>query len=280
MRFKDIPTLLAVHAHPDDESIGTGGILAKYASQGVETVVVFCTQGEEGDIQDPAYVPPSPGMGIKEIRKMELERALKVLEVKSVFFLGYRDSGMAGAPANHHPQAFARADLEEAAKKLVRIIRQTSPQVIVTYNERGTYGHPDHIMANRVTRRAFQAAGDPNFLDGGGLPTWQPSKLYYMAISRTRLRMMAQVAKERGEKLDFDPEVLGTPDERISTRIDVKEFLAQKFKAISCHESQFGPQSFFRRLPEEWREEAFGQEHFECVSGCNSGNETDLFEGL
>ncbi len=187
---------------------------------------------------------------------------------------------MAGSLANQHPQAFARADLKEATEKLVRIIRQISPQVMVTYNERGTYGHPDHIMANRVTRRAFEAAGDPNFLDGSDLPPWQPSKLYYTAIPRAWLRMMAQVAKERGEKLEFDPEVLGTPEERISTRIDVKEFLAQKFKAISCHESQFGPQSFFRRLPEEWREEAFGQEHFECVTGCDSKNETDLFEGL
>ncbi len=280
MDLKNNRTLLAVHAHPDDESIGTGGILAKYAALGVKTVVVFCTQGEEGDIQDPAYVPPSPGMGIKEIRKMELDRALEVLQVGSVFFLGYRDSGMAGTPANRHPQAFAQADLEEATKKLVRIIRQTSPQVMVTYNEKGTYGHPDHIMANRVTRRAFEAAGDPGFMNGSGLPPWRPSKLYYTAIPRTWLRMMAQVAKDRGEKLEFDPEVLGTPEERISTRIDVRDFLAQKFKAIFCHESQFGPQSFFRRIPEEWRAEAFGQEHFECIQGCNSGNETDLFEGF
>jgi N-acetyl-1-D-myo-inositol-2-amino-2-deoxy-alpha-D-glucopyranoside deacetylase len=280
MNLRNIRTLLAVHAHPDDESIGTGGILAKYAAQGVNTVVVFCTQGEEGDIQDPSFIPPSPGMEIKEIRKIELDRALKVLRVGSAFFLGYRDSGMAGTPANRHPQAFAQADLEEATKKLVRIIRQTSPQVMVTYNEKGTYGHPDHIMANRVTRRAFEVAGDPGFIDGSGLPPWRPAKLYYMAISRTRLRMMVQLAKERGEKLEFDPEVLGTPEERISTRIDVREFLTQKFKAISCHASQFGPQSFFRRIPEEWREEAFGQEHFECLEGCNSREETDLFEGL
>jgi N-acetyl-1-D-myo-inositol-2-amino-2-deoxy-alpha-D-glucopyranoside deacetylase len=280
MDLKDFGTLLAVHAHPDDESIGTGGILAKYADQGIKTVVVFCTRGEEGDILNPAFVPPSPGIGIKEIRKMELDRALKVLQVRSVFFLGYRDSGMAGTPTNRHPRAFAQADLEEAAEKLVHIIRQTSPQVMVTYNEKGTYGHPDHIMANRVTRRAFQAAGDPDFIDGSGLPPWQPSKLYYTAISQTRLQMMVQLAKERGEKLDFDPDLLGTPDERITTRVDVRPFLAQKMKAIACHESQFGPQSFIRRLPEEWREEAFGQEYFECVTGCCSGNEIDLFEGL
>ena len=122
-------------------------------------------------------------MEIKEIRKIELDRALKVLRVGSSFFLGYRDSGMAGTPANRHPQAFAQADLEEATEKLVRIIRQTSPQVMVTYNEKGTYGHPDHIMANRVTRRAFEAAGDPDFIDGSGLPLRRSAKLYYMAIS-------------------------------------------------------------------------------------------------
>jgi LmbE family N-acetylglucosaminyl deacetylase len=273
-------TLLAVHAHPDDESIGTGGILAKYAAQGVHTVVVFCTAGEEGDSQDPSFVPPSPGMGIMEIRKIELEKALKILQVGTSFFLGYRDSGMAGTPANRHPEAFAQADLEEATQKIVRILRQTCPQVIVTYNERGTYGHPDHIMANRITQRAFEAVGNRDFSDGSSLPPWQPGKLYYTAISRTRLQMMVQLAKERGEKLEFDPEVLGTPDEKITTRVDVKEFLSQKFKAIYCHESQFGPKSFVRRIPEEWKEEAFGQEHFECIQGCASVNETDLFEGL
>jgi LmbE family N-acetylglucosaminyl deacetylase len=273
-------TLLAVHAHPDDESIGTGGILAKYAAQGIHTVVVYGTRGEAGDILNPDYVPPHPGMGIEEIRKLELEKALKTLRVGSVYFLGYRDSGMAGTPENRHPNAFTRADPEEATRKLVKIYRRTRPQVIVTYNERGTYGHPDHIMANRVARRAFEAAGDPAFLDDSGLPSWQPAKLYYLAISRTRIRLMVQLAKERGEQLEIDPEVLGTPDEQITTRIDVKAFLDRKFKAMFCHQSQFGPKSFFRWLPEEWKEEAFGYELFECIKGCTSENETDLFEGL
>ena len=245
MNLKNKRTLLAVHAHPDDESIATGGILAKYAAQGVNTVVAFCTRGEEGDIQDPSFVPPSPGMEIKEIRKIELDRALKVLQVGSVFFLGYRDSGMADTPANLHPQAFAQADLGEATEKLVRIIRQTSPQVIVTYNERGTYGHPDHIMANRVTQRAFEAAGDPGFIDSSGLPPWRPAKLYYTAISRTRLRAMVQLAKERGENLEFDPEVLGTPEERITTRIDVKEFLDSKVQGHFLPRKSIRAEEFF-----------------------------------
>jgi LmbE family N-acetylglucosaminyl deacetylase len=280
MNQTNLPTIMAVHAHPDDESISTGGLLAKYAALGIHTVVVYGTRGEAGDILNPDFIPPSPKMEITDIRKIELDRALKVLRVGSVFYLGYRDSGMQGTPQNRHPRAFAQADLEEATGKLVRIIRQTRPQVIVTYNERGIYGHPDHIMANQVTRQAFETAGDRDFNDGGSLPPWRPAKLYYTAISRTRLRLMAQLARDRGERPEFNPDLLGTPDEKITTVIDVREFLDQKFKALFSHQSQIGPKSFFRRVPEEWKEEAFGYEHFECVRGCTSKNETDLFQDL
>jgi LmbE family N-acetylglucosaminyl deacetylase len=127
-------TLLAVHAHPDDESISTGGTLAKYASSGVNTYVVYCTKGEAGEIQNPEFVPSSSDQTMKEIRLMELEKALKVLGIESHFFLGYRDSGMAGTPDNLNPRAFIQAKIEEATTKLVDIIRQVKPQVIVTYN--------------------------------------------------------------------------------------------------------------------------------------------------
>ena len=275
-------TFMAVHAHPDDESISTGGILAKYADNGVKTVLVYCTGGEAGDIQNPEFVPPSPGMGMKEIRRYELEKAVSVLRLGSVHFLGYRDSGMQGTSENNHPEAFAQADMQEATGRLVEIIRQTRPQVIVTYNERGTYGHPDHIMANRVTLRAFEAAGNPEFKDSQGYAPWRPSKLYYTAISKTRLRMMAQLARERGEEPTFNPEALGTPDEKIAAIIDVRKYLSQKFDALQCHQSQISPDNFFRRIPEELIEEAFGYEYFECVKGCHSNDpkEEDLFEDL
>jgi len=164
-------SLMVVHAHPDDESIGTGGILAKYSAEGIRTVLVYGTRGEVGEILNPDFVPPSPGMKIEDIRTLELEKALKVLGVKSVHFLGYRDSGIAGSPENHHPQAFAEANMREATGKLVDIIRRERPYVIVTYNERGFYGHPDHIMANRVTLQAFRTADDPEFdCKNGGIP--------------------------------------------------------------------------------------------------------------
>lgn len=278
----DALTLLAVHAHPDDESISTGGILAKYSAMGLRTTLVYGTRGEAGDILNPDFSPPKPGLNIKKIRAIELEAAIKVLGVGSVHFLGYRDSGMAGSPQNNHPRAFAQADIREATARLVRIIRRVRPQVIITYNEKGTYLHPDHIMANRVTLRAFQASGDPHFEIEGALQPWQPVKLYYTAIPLARLRRMHRIAKDRGQDPGFDPELLGTPEENISAVIDVRQYLSQKLEALDCHQSQMNPTSIIRRISKEFREEVMGYEHFECVHGCDAMDtkEADLFEGL
>ncbi len=275
-------TLLAVHAHPDDESISTGGILAKYSAEGLRTVLVYGTGGEAGDILNPDFVAPKPGLNIKEIRAIELAAAVKVLAVGTVCSLGYRDSGMAGRPENHHPQAFARADIQEATAGLVEIIRRVRPHVMVTYNEKGTYLHPDHIMANRVTLRAFKASGDPQFEIGEALAPWQPAKLYYTAIPLERIRRMYRIVKDRGEEPGFDPEVIGTPEDKITTVVDVREYLSQKLEALNCHQSQMNPDSIIRRMSEEWRLEVMGYEHFECVHGCTAADtkETDLFEGL
>jgi LmbE family N-acetylglucosaminyl deacetylase len=275
-------TLLAVHAHPDDESISTGGILAKYAAKGLRTVLAYGTGGEAGDILNPAFVAPKPGLDIKEIRAMELAAAVKVLAVGKVYFLGYRDSGMAGSPENHHPQAFARADIQEATTRLVEIIRRVRPQVIVTYNEKGTYLHPDHIMANRVSLRAFQASGDSHFEIAEALEPWTPSKLYYTAIPLERIRRMYRIVKERGQEPGFDPDVIGTPEEKISAVVDVREYLSRKLEALNCHQSQMNPNSVIRRMSEEMRVEAMGYEHFQCVQGCPAADttETDLFEGI
>ena len=275
-------TLLVVHAHPDDESISTGGVLAKYSVNGVRTALTYCTRGEAGDILNPEFVAPQPGLNIKEIRAIELEKAVKVLDVKSIFFLGYRDSGMAGTPENNHPQAFAQADLKEATARLVAIIRGIQPHVVITYNEKGTYLHPDHIMANRVTLRAFKASGDRGYNIAEGLKPWQPSKLYYTAIPLQRIRRMHRILADRGEDPGFDPEVLGTPEEKITAIIDVRKYLSRKLEALNCHQSQMNPNSIFRRMPAKLQEEAMGYEHFECVHGCTPNNrkEADLFEGL
>jgi len=273
---------MAVHAHPDDESIGTGGILAKYAAQEIRTVVVYGTGGEAGEIQNPAFVPPAPGLTMAEIRALELEKALKVLRVNAVHLLGYRDSGMAGEPTNRHPDAFAVSDMEEATGKVVDLIRRYRPQVIVTYNERGTYGHPDHIMANKVTTKAYHKAGDPDVKSPEGLRPWRPAKLYYSVIPLSRMRRFHELMRRQGKEPDFEPELMGIPDETITTVIDVRKYLARKLEALFCHDSQISPDSFFRRIPEEWKTEAFGFEHFICVDGCGKPDrrEEDLFEGL
>jgi len=275
-------TILAVHAHPDDESISTGGILAKYSAKGLRTVLAYGTRGEAGEILNPEFAAPKPGLNIKEVRAIELEAAVKVLAVGAVYFLGYRDSGMAGSPENDHPQAFARADIREATARLVGIIRRVRPQVIVTYNEKGTYLHPDHIMANRVTLRAFRASADARFEIEEALEPWQPSKLYYTAIPLERIRRMYRIAKEQGQDPGFDPDVIGTPEEKITAVVDVREYLSRKLEALNCHQSQMNPNSVIRRMSEEMRVEAMGYEHFECVQGCNAAatKETDLFEGL
>jgi len=189
---------------------------------------------------------------------------------------------MACSPENHHPQAFALADIQEATARLVEIIRRVRPEVIVTCNEKGTYLHPDHIMTNRVTLRAFQASGDTRFEIGEELEPWQPTKLYYTAIPLERIRRMYKIVNERGEEPVFDPEVLGTPEDKISTVVDVREYLSRKLEALNCHQSQLNPNSVIRRMSEEMRVGAMGYEHFQCVQGCSAAatKETDLFEGL
>ncbi len=190
-------TLMAVHAHPDDECFGTGGVLPKYAAEGVRTVLVTATRGEEGEIHDPDLTEEEARPRLAAIRTEELRRAAAILNVGAREFLGYRDSGMAGTPANEHPDSFNKADLDEATGRLVRLIRRYRPQVLVTYNADGAYGHPDHIRCHTVTWRAFDAAGDPTRYPDAG-PAWQPLKLYATAWSRERFRELRERMAERG----------------------------------------------------------------------------------
>ena len=274
--------LLAVHAHPDDESMGTGGTLARYAAAGVETVLVCATRGEEGEIQNPDVAPSEVQGDMARIRVKELEEACTILEIRRVFFLGYRDSGMAGWPSNAHPQALMNANPQEATQKLVRIVREVRPHVVITYNEHGLYGHPDHIAVNQITLSALEACGDPAKFPQIPWPPWSPRKLYYTAIPRSRLLRFKTLLEERGVELGFDVESRSTPDEEITTQIDVSPFLDQKLRAIYSHRSQIGPKGFFGRLTEPFRSEALGTECFVCVRGCDPAGsvEDDLLAGI
>ncbi len=279
--------LLAVHAHPDDEAIGTGGVLARYAMEGVETALVCATRGESGEILDPDLDPEEARPRLGEIREAELRQACATLGVTSLHFLGYRDSGMAGTPENNHPEALAQADPNEATRRLVHLVRQLRPHVILTYNENGGYGHPDHIAVHRITMAAFEAVGDPSYHVEDDLPPWQPSKLYYTAIPRSYLLRMKELLKAAGQKPPFDDsewdiEQIATADELITTRVDVRDYLPRKMQALRCHRSQLAADSYFFRLPEELARYALGYEHFVLSHSqvASPGLEDDLFAGL
>ncbi len=176
-------TLLAVHAHPDDECIGTGGILARYAAEGARTVLVTCTDGAVGEISDPSLATPD---NLAEVRSKELDESVRILNVSRLVKLGYRDSGMAGTVDNDNPASFNQANIDEAIERVVKVVREEHPQVVVTYDERGGYGHPDHIRAHQVAVAAFAAAGDASRYPAAG-PAWAPSKPYSSVVARSAM---------------------------------------------------------------------------------------------
>lgn len=276
---------MAVHAHPDDE-VFTGGVLAKSAALGIHTVLVTATRGEEGEIVDPDLDPEEAKPRLASIREAELRRAVEILEVAEHHYLGYRDSGMAGTPQNEDPRNFHNADPEEATGRLVRLIRRTRPQVVVTYDERGSYGHPDHIAAHRITLAAFAAAGDPaRFPDDG--PPWAPQKLYYPAFSYSDLLHFEEMLRERGlppffQEEDFDPSSITVPDELITTRVDVRAYVPQKMESMRVHRSQIKPDDPMLALPDDLAREAWGVETYIRARSLvpTPDAEDDLFAGI
>lgn len=276
-------TLMAVHAHPDDESIGTGGVLARYADEGLRTVLVTCTGGEVGEIAHPDLASQH---NLGEVRRRELEAACRILGVSQLHLLGYRDSGMAGTTDNEHPASFHQAPLDEAVGRLVRLIRAERPQVLVTYDENGFYGHPDHIRANRISVAGCEAAADPDRYPEVGEP-WQISKLYYTAVARSTLGSFAQRLREAGirpplEELEASQPDFGTPDELVTTVVDTSREVARKRSALLAHATQMGPEEFFAYLPEQLFYELFGRETFQLVRSLVPvpATEDDLFAGL
>jgi N-acetyl-1-D-myo-inositol-2-amino-2-deoxy-alpha-D-glucopyranoside deacetylase len=279
--------LLAVHAHPDDEAFSMGGVLTRLAAEGVRTVLVCATRGEAGEIHDPDLDPEEARRRLGDIREEELRRACATLRVSDLRFLGYRDSGMVGTPDNADPRNFHNADPEEAAGRIVQVLREVRPQVVVTYNERGGYGHPDHIAAHRATVAAFDAAADPRRFPEQGLPPWQPLKLYYTAIPRSAIERMRAMARERGlpmpwDRADFDLTTITTPDEQITTRVDIRDYLGQKREALLMHRTQIGAEHPLLAIPAEVARDVMGNETFQRVRAHVAApeREDDLFAGL
>lgn len=267
-------TLMAVHAHPDDECLSTGGVLARYSDEGIRTVLVTCTNGEQGD--GPGGVKPGdPGHNDAEVaerRLAELRESVQHLGIEHLELLGYRDSGMDGWDTNTHPDAFANVAVDVAAARLGELIKRYRPQVVVTYDETGGsgYNHPDHVQAHRITVAAVEATGIAD-------------KLYYTAIPRAAIKQMFEFMRTSGVDLgDFQPsDDFGTPDELVTTVVDVAPYVGRKLKALQSHESQ-GENIFLLRMPEEAQQQAFSAESFTRVVNRVTApdHEDDLFAGL
>ena len=309
-------TLMTIHAHPDDETIGTGGVMAKAVAAGHRVVLVTCTRGELGEIVVPELDTPDNHRRLAEIRAGELEAAMAALGVDTWENLGYRDSGMMATPGNRDPRSFWQADLDEAIRRLVWLVRVHRPDVMTHYNDFGGYGHPDHIRAHQVAIGAFYRAGDPEWYAeqvapehggsgpaaaDGGLEPWAPAKLYEQAISRSRREAMADRAEAAGmtswwsRPTEASPEELARWDEfmrrstvddaQITTRVDVRAHADQRWAALLAHRTQISPtESPLMALGREALAELWGEETFILrASRVPLGEirpETDLFAGL
>jgi LmbE family N-acetylglucosaminyl deacetylase len=264
-------TLMAVHAHPDDEVLGTGGAFARYSAEGLRTVLVTCTDGGQGD--GPGGVKPGEAghdpRDVAELRAKELRASAELLGIGQVEMLGYRDSGMVGWEANNHPEAFTNVPVDTAAARLTALMEHYRPQVVVTYDENGGYGHLDHIQAHRITAAAARASG-------------VPSKLYHSAMPTSLVEKFVAYARSLGEEWEEDEgQEMGTPDEQITAWLDVAEYTESKRKALAAHASQ-SDSDFLLAMPPDIQEPMFAQETFLRVHTTVPApdREDDLFAGL
>jgi LmbE family N-acetylglucosaminyl deacetylase len=279
-------TFLAVHAHPDDEASSTGGLYRVLANEGVRTVLVCCTNGECGDGPDGAKPDADhhDGDEVAAIRSVELDDAVKVLGISRLVRLGYRDSGMKGWPQNSDPESFWATPVSVAAEKLAQVLREERPQVIMTYNEYGFYGHPDHIQAHLITLAAIK------------LLDYEPT-LYFNAIpDSVMVRFRERWEQEAREQAEADaakgivrePDVpgqeeeipMGTPDDEISAAIDISEVTDAKFDALAAHHSQIAD-SFWMKMGREQFKQVMSTEWFVRVTNPRQleGCVQDIFAG-
>jgi N-acetyl-1-D-myo-inositol-2-amino-2-deoxy-alpha-D-glucopyranoside deacetylase len=280
-------SLLFVHAHPDDETIGTGASMAKYAADGANVTLVTCTLGEEGEVLVPALEGIAAGKGdqLGGWRIHELEEACRALGVIDHRFLGgagcYRDSGMMDTPANDNPRCFWRADLDEAAGQLIEVIREVRPQVVVTYDDFGGYGHPDHIQAHRVTVRAVEQTRDI------------VQKFYYTAVPRSFIAASIKAMKEQGHEFfggieNAEDVPFARDDDAITAQVDARDYLDHKVAAMRAHATQIEVDGPFFALSNHIGQKAFGLEHYVLMAGergpagrdSEHGWEADLFAGI
>ena len=288
MRVRTSKRLLLVHAHPDDETIGNGATMAKYATAGAQVTLVTCTRGEEGEVlvSELANLASDKDDKLGEQRIIELTNAMNELGIKDFRFLGapdkkWRDSGMMGTPQNDRIDVFWQTDLDEASLELVKIILEIKPQVLITYDEFGGYGHPDHIKAHRVAMRAAELAADQG---------WQISKIYWNTMPRSVIQMGIEKMKEVGS--DFfgaesaDDLPFAKPDELVTTVVNAPEFVPQKLAAMKAHATQISVDGPFFALSNNLGLSVWGDEYYTLARGVaaapfdEKGRELDIFAGV
>jgi mycothiol S-conjugate amidase len=291
-------TLLSVHAHPDDEASKGAATVAKYHAEGVHTVLVCCTGGEEGELQNPALrepggrlhgmTPEQERTELAALRPLELAESARIIGYDDVVMLGYRDSGMADTPANHNPESFHQADIDEATGRLVAVIREHRPQVLLSYgDDQRAYPHPDHLRVHDISVLAFDRAGDPDWYRDLGAP-YQPAKLYYTTWSRARFMAIHEALIAKNGSSPFDETWFDRPDtdDRITTRIDVAAFQWARSGALLAHATQVDPtEAWWFGLDDDelnavwpWEEWVLARSLAGPIPAHRS--ETDLFDGV
>lgn len=280
--------LLLVHAHPDDETINNGITMAKYAQEGAKVTLVTCTRGEEGEVlvEELGNLASNRDDKLGEHREIELKNAMKLLGIEDYRFLGapdkkWRDSGMIGTPQNERSDVFWQANLEEVAQQLVKVILETKPQVLITYDEFGGYGHPDHIKANQVAMKAADLAATQG---------WKISKIYWNTMPRSVIQNGIEKMKEVGSSFfgaeSADDLPFAKPDELVSTVIRGVEYVPQKLEAMKAHATQIAVDGPFFALSNNLGLSVWGDEYYTLVKGEKSepfdseGREIDLFAGI
>jgi LmbE family N-acetylglucosaminyl deacetylase len=262
-----VATLVTFHAHPDDEAIATGGVMAQAARAGHRVVLITATDGGHGEVADGFL---AEGEALAARRAIELREAGRILGASRVEQLGYVDSGMMGTPENDLPGSFWQADVEEAAAKLAAILREEKADVLTIYDDHGGYGHPDHIQVHRVGVRAAELAG--------------VERVYESTVDRAMIRKFFEQGRDEAgvseDDVQLDLDTFGSPPEMITTRVDVTDVVEKKRAAMRAHASQITEESFFLKLPDEMFALAFGTECFIRRGAAPGTVETDLFDGL
>jgi N-acetyl-1-D-myo-inositol-2-amino-2-deoxy-alpha-D-glucopyranoside deacetylase len=289
--------LLLVHAHPDDETINNGATMARYVAEGAAVTLLTCTLGEEGEVLVPelAQLAADQADQLGGYRIGELAAAMAALGVTDWRFLGgagrFRDSGMMDTPANEHPRAFWQADLTEAVAHAVAVVREVRPQVVVTYDENGGYGHPDHIQAHRVAMGAVEAAADPGYRPDLGEP-WTVAKVYWNAMPRSVVQAGIEAMAALGEGSpfeglgDLDEVPFIVADDVVTTAVDGRAYADRKDAAMRAHPTQIMVDGPFFALSNNLGQEVLGTEHYRLIRGGRGpgagphGWEDDLFAGL